>query len=186
METVSLDSCLWHVSSTGIHFSRKKNNAAGYGRRCMRKSTMYSQPEDGACLKQPVRSPPSSCKDTLQPKLEENSCHRSGRSRQTTYDENILDEILSNHDRQVKDDPIEDYELLVEGLKRTFTTWQSDFKNARGCRLWSGVILQVFEINTHLEIGERTFLHADFVDFPRVHQAHMRHQVKEQADVPEL
>ncbi|KAJ1348705.1 hypothetical protein KIN20_004069 [Parelaphostrongylus tenuis] len=51
-------------------------------------------------------------------KLDRNSCHRPRRSRQTVYDENILDKILSDHDWQIKDDLTEDNELLVEGLKR--------------------------------------------------------------------
>ncbi|KAJ1363021.1 hypothetical protein KIN20_022770 [Parelaphostrongylus tenuis] len=51
-------------------------------------------------------------------KLGRNLYNQSRRSRQTLYEEDILDEILSNHDWQIKDDSIEGYELLVGGLKR--------------------------------------------------------------------
>ncbi|KAJ1369232.1 hypothetical protein KIN20_030645 [Parelaphostrongylus tenuis] len=37
---------------------------------------------------------------------------------QIVHVENTLDNFLSNHNWQIKDDPTEDYELLVEGLKK--------------------------------------------------------------------
>ncbi|KAJ1358040.1 hypothetical protein KIN20_016344 [Parelaphostrongylus tenuis] len=53
---------------------------------------------------------------------EKKLCHRSRRSRQTVYDESILDVILSNYDWNpiptIKDDPTEDYELFVGRPKR--------------------------------------------------------------------
>lgn len=53
---VSQDSCLQHVSSTEIHFSRRKNTAAEHvshlTARHMRKLTIYLQTEDDACSTQ--------------------------------------------------------------------------------------------------------------------------------------
>ncbi|VDM56862.1 unnamed protein product [Angiostrongylus costaricensis] len=50
-------------------------------------------------------------------KLEKNSLHRPRGKSLAVYDENILNEVLSKRDWQIKDDLTEDYELLVEGLK---------------------------------------------------------------------
>ncbi|VDM61834.1 unnamed protein product [Angiostrongylus costaricensis] len=49
--------------------------------------------------------------------LEKNSLHRPRGKGLAVYEENILDELLSKRDWQVKEDLTEDYELLVEGLK---------------------------------------------------------------------
>lgn len=48
--------------------------------------------------------------------LGKNSCNRPS-SRQAVYDENILNEILSNHDGKIKHDPSEDSELLIKELE---------------------------------------------------------------------
>ncbi|VDM62937.1 unnamed protein product [Angiostrongylus costaricensis] len=50
-------------------------------------------------------------------KLEKNSLHRPRGKSLAVYDENILNEVLSKRDWQIKEDLTEDYELLVEGLK---------------------------------------------------------------------
>ncbi|KAJ1350022.1 hypothetical protein KIN20_005722 [Parelaphostrongylus tenuis] len=49
--------------------------------------------------------------------MEKKSCHPSGRNWQAVYCEDIQNEILSNHDWQIKKDPTENYELIVKGLK---------------------------------------------------------------------
>ncbi|KAJ1366301.1 hypothetical protein KIN20_026930 [Parelaphostrongylus tenuis] len=49
--------------------------------------------------------------------LEKKSCHRPGSTCQAVYCGDILSEILSNHDRQLKKDLTGDYELLVKGPK---------------------------------------------------------------------
>ena len=50
-------------------------------------------------------------------KLEKISCHRRRRKDRHLYDGKLLNEILSMHDWLVKEDPNEDYELHVNGLK---------------------------------------------------------------------
>uniref|UniRef100_A0A0K0DCX4 MRG domain-containing protein n=1 Tax=Angiostrongylus cantonensis TaxID=6313 RepID=A0A0K0DCX4_ANGCA len=50
--------------------------------------------------------------------LEKNSCHcSSSMEKEQVYDENILNKMPFFYDRQIKKDQIEDYKLLVEGLK---------------------------------------------------------------------
>ncbi|VDM56342.1 unnamed protein product [Angiostrongylus costaricensis] len=49
-------------------------------------------------------------------KLEKNSLHRPRGKSLAVYDENILNEVLSTRDWQIKEDTTEDYKLLVEGL----------------------------------------------------------------------
>ncbi|VDM61761.1 unnamed protein product [Angiostrongylus costaricensis] len=50
-------------------------------------------------------------------KLEKNSLHRPQGESLAVYEENILSEVLSKRDWQIKEDPTEDYEPLVERLK---------------------------------------------------------------------
>ncbi|KAE9412712.1 hypothetical protein Angca_003795, partial [Angiostrongylus cantonensis] len=50
-------------------------------------------------------------------KLEKNSLHQPRGKSLAVYDENILNEVLSKRDWQIKEDPTEDYKMLVEGLK---------------------------------------------------------------------
>lgn len=50
-------------------------------------------------------------------KLEKNSFHQPRGESLVAYDDNILNDVLSKRDRQIKDDPIEDFEQLVEGMK---------------------------------------------------------------------
>ncbi|VDM62528.1 unnamed protein product [Angiostrongylus costaricensis] len=50
-------------------------------------------------------------------KLEKNSLHRPRGKSLTVYDENILNDVLSKHDWQIEENPIGDYDLLVEGVK---------------------------------------------------------------------
>ncbi|VDM55282.1 unnamed protein product [Angiostrongylus costaricensis] len=50
-------------------------------------------------------------------KLEKNSLHRSRGKSLVVYDKNIVSEVLSKRDWQIKEYLTEDYELLVEGLK---------------------------------------------------------------------
>ncbi|KAJ1368925.1 hypothetical protein KIN20_030285 [Parelaphostrongylus tenuis] len=49
--------------------------------------------------------------------LEKKSCHRSRRNCQAVYCEDIFNEILSNHDWQMKEDPTEEYKRLIKELK---------------------------------------------------------------------
>ncbi|VDM53880.1 unnamed protein product [Angiostrongylus costaricensis] len=49
--------------------------------------------------------------------LEKNSLHRLQGKSLAVYNENILNLILSKRDWQIKEDPTEDYGLLVEELK---------------------------------------------------------------------
>uniref|UniRef100_A0A0K0CYY4 Endo/exonuclease/phosphatase domain-containing protein n=1 Tax=Angiostrongylus cantonensis TaxID=6313 RepID=A0A0K0CYY4_ANGCA len=50
-------------------------------------------------------------------KLEKNSLHQPRGKSLALYDEIILNEVLSIRDWQIKEEPTEDYKLLVEGLK---------------------------------------------------------------------
>ncbi|KAJ1356708.1 hypothetical protein KIN20_014447 [Parelaphostrongylus tenuis] len=50
--------------------------------------------------------------------LEKKSCHRPGSTCQAVYCGDILSEILSNHDRQLKKDLTGDYELLVKRTQK--------------------------------------------------------------------
>ncbi|VDM55425.1 unnamed protein product [Angiostrongylus costaricensis] len=50
-------------------------------------------------------------------KLEKSSLHRPRREDLVVYAENILNEVLYKRDWRIKEDPTDDYELLVEGLK---------------------------------------------------------------------
>ncbi|KAE9413389.1 hypothetical protein Angca_001987, partial [Angiostrongylus cantonensis] len=50
-------------------------------------------------------------------KLEKNSLHRPRGKSLAVYDDNILNDVLYKRDWQIKEDPTEDYELFVEGLK---------------------------------------------------------------------
>ncbi|KAE9415483.1 hypothetical protein Angca_001775, partial [Angiostrongylus cantonensis] len=50
-------------------------------------------------------------------KMEKNSLHRQRGKSLAVYDENILNEVVSKRDWQIKEDLTGDYMLLVEGLK---------------------------------------------------------------------
>ena len=50
-------------------------------------------------------------------KLEKKCSHRP-RTKQVVYDEDVLKKVLSSYDWQIREDPTEDYELLVDGLKK--------------------------------------------------------------------
>ncbi|KAK6026540.1 hypothetical protein OSTOST_07478, partial [Ostertagia ostertagi] len=50
-------------------------------------------------------------------KLEKRALHRPKTRRSVVYDENILNECLSQHLWRIDEDPTKDYELLLEGLQ---------------------------------------------------------------------
>lgn len=50
-------------------------------------------------------------------KLAKDCFHRANAQKRVVYDENILNDALSQYDWQIKEDPTEDYELLLQGLR---------------------------------------------------------------------
>ncbi|WKX93957.1 hypothetical protein Q1695_011319 [Nippostrongylus brasiliensis] len=49
--------------------------------------------------------------------LEKNTCHRPKGRKQAVFDEDLLNDALSLYDWRVAEDPTEDYELLLKGLR---------------------------------------------------------------------
>ena len=49
--------------------------------------------------------------------MEKNTCHRPNGRKKVTLDEDLLNEALPHYDRRVVEDPTEDYELLLRGLR---------------------------------------------------------------------
>ncbi|VDL81183.1 unnamed protein product [Nippostrongylus brasiliensis] len=110
MEIVWLTSCP-HVSSTATRCLRRRNTVAEHGNhlvaRLMLRSTASLPTEDGAFTTLPW----------FDHHLEKNTWHRPKGRKQAVFDEDLLNDALSLYDWRVAEDPTEDYELLLKGLR---------------------------------------------------------------------